>query len=126
MTGTPYGGDPPSQRHSRTSRAAAAQIKHRVGPLHQKLLNYLREHPRGASDEQLMDALNLGGNTERPRRRELQLMGYICDSGRRTITRSNRQAVMWVVSPPGELIKRPTAVAPIINGQAYLFPEVSE
>ena len=30
----PYNGEPPSQKHSDTSRRAAAQIKYRVGDLH--------------------------------------------------------------------------------------------
>lgn len=94
---SPYGGDPPSQKHSGTSQAAAAQIKYKVGDLHRAILSHLLE-VGGATDEQLMDALDMGGNTERPRRRELQLMGYIEDSGKTAVTRSGRSAVVWILS----------------------------
>ena len=67
----PYAGEPPSQRHSDTSIAAAEAIKAKVGPLHRKVLDYLLAHPEGATDEQLMDGLRMGGNTLRPRRRHL-------------------------------------------------------
>ena len=92
----PYGGEPPSQRHSDTSQAAATAIKAKVGPLQRRVLDYLLAHPAGATDEQLMDALHLDGNTLRPRRRELQLMGSLQDSTHRDTTRSGRAAVMWV------------------------------
>lgn len=92
----PYGGEPPHQKHSRTSRAAAASIKKRIGPLHRRILDYLNATPDGATDEQMMAALDLGGNTLRPRRRELQLMGYIRDSGRTALTQSRRSAVIWI------------------------------
>src|SRR5262249_51331341 len=90
----PYGGEPPAQPHRRTSIAAADSIKKRIGPLHQKVLRYLQTNLTGATDEMLCDELGLVGNTERPRRRELQLMGYIEDSGRVARTRSGRDAVV--------------------------------
>lgn len=94
----PYGGDPPSQKHSSTSKAAASSIKKKIGPLHRRVMAYLLANPQGASDERMMDDLHLGGNTLRPRRRELQLMGYVEDSGRTVLTRSRRLAVVWVLA----------------------------
>lgn len=92
----PYGGQPPRQKHSATSVAAANSIKQRVGPLHQKILDYLTRNPGGASDEKLSDDLDMGLNTVRPRRRELQLMERVGDSGRTTLTKSGRRAVIWI------------------------------
>ena len=88
-----FGGEPPHQRHSETSRAAAEQIKMRVGPLHQRLLAFLAS--RDATDEEMQVALDMGANTQRPRRRELQLSGRIVDSGQRRLTKSRREAVVW-------------------------------
>jgi hypothetical protein len=92
----PYNGSPPAQAHSQTSQEAAEKIRHRIGPLHARILDCLDKYPAGKTDEQLMNALDLGGNTLRPRRRELQLMGLLTDSGRTALTRSGRNAVVWV------------------------------
>jgi hypothetical protein len=90
----PYGGEPPSQRHSDTSRAAAARIKKRVGPLHIQLLNFLAE-VGSATDEEMQDGIPMPANTQRPRRCELCQMGRIKDSGLRRLTDAKREAVVW-------------------------------
>jgi hypothetical protein len=90
-----YGGEPPAQRHSATSQEAAASIKQRIGPLHASILAWLRNHPLGGSDERIARELNMGQNTFRPRRRELQLMGRVVDSGRTELTEARRSAVIW-------------------------------
>jgi len=95
-TRLPYKGEPPAQKHSATSQAAAQSIVKSIGPLHTRVLAYLTANPKGATDERLMSELDLGGNTLRPRRRELQLMGLIRDSGATALTRSGRNAVVWV------------------------------
>lgn len=92
----PYGGEAPRQKHSATSTAAAQKIKKKIGPLHQKILDYLTSHPGGASDEKMGSDLDMGLNTLRPRRRELQLMDQIVDSERTILTESGRSAVVWV------------------------------
>lgn len=91
----PYRGEPPSQAHSPTSIKAAQQIKKAIGPLHIRILAHLEKHPDGATDEEIMAALDMPGNTERPRRRELQQMGKIVDSGETRRTKSGREAVVW-------------------------------
>jgi hypothetical protein len=85
--------EPPAQRHSQTSKAAAAQIKKAIGPLHKLILAHLKDKP--STDEEIMSALDMNGNTERPRRRELELMGKIEDSGKTRRTKSGRDAVIW-------------------------------
>ena len=92
-----YGGQPPHQRHSSTSKIAARSIRHRIGPLHLRILDYLKRHPLGACDERLGRELDMPMNTLRPRRRELQLMGRIKDSGRTELTLSGRPAVIWII-----------------------------
>lgn len=89
----PYRGEPPAQAHSPTSVAAAEQIKKSIGPLHRQILDHLKHHP--STDEEMMAALDMGGNTERPRRRELELMGKIENSGIMRQTKSGREAVVW-------------------------------
>lgn len=93
-----FGGEPPSQRHSETSRAAAAQIKKRIGPLHAAVLAYLAG-VNGATDEEMQRGIPMAANTQRPRRRELELMGRVMDSGRRRLTASRRDAVVWILAP---------------------------
>lgn len=53
----------------------------------------------GATDEEIQCALSIPGNTERPRRRELEAAGLIKDSGLRRVTAANREAIVWVAIP---------------------------
>ena len=95
----PYNGEPPSQAHSATSQAAAASIKKRIGPMHKRVIAYLKDRPDfGATDEEMMAALNMGGNTLRPRRRELELMKRVWNSGMTRPTKSGRAAVVWTIT----------------------------
>ena len=88
-----YDGRPPRQRHSDTSHEAADSVEVRLGRLQRQVLDYLARG--GATDEEIQDRLNMAPNTERPRRRELQLNGLVRDSGERRLTRSGRKAVVW-------------------------------
>lgn len=91
----PYNGEPPAQAHSPTSVAAAEQIKRSIGPLHQRILGYLKTYPDGATDEEMQLNLEMAANTQRPRRRELELMGRVVNTGRTRRVRSGREAVIW-------------------------------
>ena len=95
---------PAHQKHSPTSKAAAEAIKPRIGPMHEKILRVLRmmDEWNGATDEQMQNALKMPANTQRPRRRELQLWGYIIDSGTTRPTQSGRQAVVWKLAEKAE------------------------
>ena len=86
------------QRHSDTSYAAAKSMRGKLTPLHVRILVYLQICPLGATDESIQLALNIPQNTERPRRRELELAGKIKDSNRKQRTLSGRKAVMWIVN----------------------------
>lgn len=96
----PYGGEPPSQRHSDTSREAAKRIKKRVGPLHHKVLKFLMQ-TGGATDEEMQRGIPMAANTQRPRRCELVELGRVMDSGRRRLTGARRDAVVWQISSEG-------------------------
>lgn len=78
--------------------AAAKQIKKRIGPLHARVISFLQYHYRGATDEEMQAGIPMAANTQRPRRRELQLMGIIVDSGRVKLTESGREAVVWTLA----------------------------
>lgn len=95
-TPPPYRGEPPAVRNSPTSVAAASQIKKAITPLHKKILAHLTVQP--STDEEMQSALEMSANTQRPRRRELQLMEKIEDSGETRLTRSGRAAVVWRIA----------------------------
>src|SRR3990167_10637220 len=97
----PYSGNPPFQSHSDTSLAASRSMRKKLGQLHVMVMEAVRFHGP-LTDEELCDVLNLQGNTLRPRRRELQLMAYVIDSGKRKPTRSGRKAVVWKLSDSHE------------------------
>ena len=107
-TPAPYRGDPPAQRHSETSKAAAESIRKAVGPLHRKILTHLAERSHrdldgqirlGSTDEEMQVEIPMNPNTQRPRRRELQLMGKIRNSGRERLAQSGQLAVVWELVP---------------------------
>lgn len=88
---------PPAQRHSPTSVLAAEAIEPRVATLRRTVLEYMRGRGEdGATDEEVQDALHMNPSTERPRRVELVMGGFVRDSGRTRKTRSNRSATVWV------------------------------
>lgn len=89
---------PAFQSHSAPSYEAARSIQKHIGPLHEKVLAYLRQTPAGATDEQIIEALGLGPSTVRPRRIELTQRGVIKDSGRYALTKSNRRATVWTLA----------------------------
>lgn len=95
-----YGGMPPHQRHSTTSRQAAILATPRTGKDRDRVHAYLKARPEGATDEEIQIDLHLQSDTERPRRRELQQDGLVVDSGRTRKTTHNRQAVIWKAIEP--------------------------
>lgn len=92
--------EPPSVAGSDTSVAAAKQIEPVSGALRRAVLAFIRDHGP-VTDEEIQLSLGMGANTERPRRRELQQMGMIQDSGKTKPTLSGRKAVAWVLAQGG-------------------------
>jgi len=94
-----YGGLPPHQRHSSTSRAAAIQMLPTAGTKRRLVYDLLLEWAKyGGTDEQIQVALQMPGNVQRPRRIELVAVGLVRDSGRTRKTKSGRQATIWVAA----------------------------
>ena len=73
----------PPHSGSSTSRAAAEAIKPKAGSQRRALFEFLQQHPDGLTDDEQQQGLRLSGNSQRPRRRELQKAGLVTDSGRR-------------------------------------------
>lgn len=89
--------DPPAQAHSRTSRTAGRMAKVSAATLRADVLAFLRlRGVEGATDEEIQEALDLPGNTERPRRGELVRMEMVEDSHRTRKTHSGLLAVVWI------------------------------
>ena len=90
------GPPPPAQPHSPTSKAAGKRARSSAATWRTRVLTVIRlEGERGATDEEIQDALDMNPSTERPRRVELVKLGLVEDSGETRKTRSNRSAVVW-------------------------------
>ena len=86
--------NPPSQRHSQTSRAAAASLDgNALNAMQRRVLEYLEQYGP-STDEEIATGLAMNPSTERPRRIELQKRGLVVQAGTRK-TASGRKAVIW-------------------------------
>jgi hypothetical protein len=96
--GTPRPGlitDPPAVVESPTSRAAARRIADAAPRLRDRLLEHFQKVGRyGATDEEGGAALQIPGNSYRPRRGALAWDGLIVAVGKRP-TRSGDAARVW-------------------------------
>lgn len=86
----------PFARSRDTSVEAAESMELAAPGLRGRVLEAIRQ-AGGATDEEVVDATGLAGNTVRPRRGELEAMGLVRDSGLRRATRSGRSAIVWGV-----------------------------
>lgn len=92
-----YGGIPPFQKHSETSRAAGEAIRPKLNTLQRRVYAFIAGRgSNGATDFEIEHFLSLMGSTVRPRRRELQIAGLIKPSGMTRLTASQRKAIVWV------------------------------
>jgi hypothetical protein len=89
-----YNGTPPHSNPT-TSLEAAEAIRPSAGSLRAKVLAYLTLYPH-STDEDIQLGLGMDGNTQRPRRRELEQMGKIRESGIKRL-KSGRNAKTWEV-----------------------------
>ena len=88
--------DPPHSG-AETSRAAAEAIKPGVLTLRARVLRHIREcGDHGCTDAEGQAALEMSGNTYRPRRLELEQLGRIRQGKTTRKTPSGRSAVVWV------------------------------
>ena len=87
-----------------TSLEALESVKPSTDVMRAKVAQFIRRRKKkGATDEEVQDALDMNGNTQRPRRWELIEEGFVKDSGTRRSTRALRSSIVWVwVSDPEE------------------------
>ncbi len=101
---TLYGGNAPHVAGSATSKAAGESVS-RVS-MGERVEIDIWVHsgggvcgiPRGRTDDEIEQALNMIHQTASARRRELVLAGKVKDSGRTRATRRGRQATVWVTT----------------------------
>lgn len=83
---------------SETSRAAAQSKSGAAATERERVYSFLySQGQRGATDEEIANALHMSGNTERPRRRELVQAGRVVETEQRRRTESGRAATVWAV-----------------------------
>ena len=82
----------------RATSLAARPTPSRAASDRARILDYLRSRGiDGATDQEIEAALNIPGNTVRPRRGELDRAGKITPSGEVRPTASGKRAMVWVV-----------------------------
>lgn len=109
-----YGGTPPHEDPD-TSRDAAESIRGSAASLREQVLRFItRCGDLGATDEEIQFALDMGGNTERPRRRELEELGLVIRAGRTRLTSAHRRADVWI-SAPDPPPPVPTPLGPFVQ-----------
>lgn len=87
----------PPFSNATTSKSAADSIKTSAATLRAQVFDYIRKQgSHGATDEEIQTALSMSGNTERPRRGELEKSGKISAAEQTRKTSSGRQAIVWV------------------------------
>ncbi len=92
---------PPHQRHSETSREAAAEIAPKFGRTTRAVLIALSRHADGLTDEEGQSVMRMDGNSYRPCRVTLANKGLVKDTGQRRMTAHRKKAAVWAVTPAG-------------------------
>jgi predicted ArsR family transcriptional regulator len=88
----------PFQRHSPTSRDAAISMKDHAPNQRERVLKAIQSAKDGLTDEEIGLALDMKGDTVRPRRVELVERGKIRASIHKRHTRAGRLATIWVAN----------------------------
>lgn len=82
-----------------TSAAAAESIEGETGTLRRKVFDFIISRgARGATLNEMEELLPMTGNTLRPRRKELEGMGAVVDSGKRRINKGGRETIVWAAA----------------------------
>lgn len=85
-----------------TSREAADRIAPLVPALTAVVFHFIAQRGEsGATDFEVQAGLSMTGDSERPRRWELQRRGLVCDSGARRKSPSGRSAIVYVATGRG-------------------------
>lgn len=94
----------PFEAASDTSREAAESMLGPAGNLRARVLRFIAgTRARGATDEEIQRRMPLEPNTERPRRRELELAGYVERTETKRLTRSGRRAHVYTATEKGRV-----------------------
>lgn len=95
--GIPYSGE--SETTEVTSRAAAESQTEQAETCRTHVYQAILDAGlQGCTDDEIQDHLEMGSQTECPRRRELQQAGLVAESTKHRLTRKNRWAVVWVAT----------------------------
>jgi DNA-binding transcriptional ArsR family regulator len=78
-----------------TSHHAAEDAEPRAGTNRAKALAALRDHPEGLTDFELADLTGVAQTSIGVRRHELEMAGFVEDSGLRRPAPSGSQAIVW-------------------------------
>jgi len=81
-----------------TSRKAAERALPRTGTKRHQIWLLMRDND-GLTADEVNEATNISPNTINPTIRGLVLDGWLEDSGKRRVTRSGNDAIVWVAIP---------------------------
>ena len=96
-----------------TSHAAYASMKPNLGATQRRILGHLVAMAEtGGTDSEIQLALGLSGDSQRPRRKELQRAGLVEDSGQVRQTPAGRLAVVWKATAAAFMESSPMPVFP--------------
>jgi hypothetical protein len=88
-----------------TSRAAAMAILEQLPVLQQQVYAYAyAQGTDGFTDDDMMDHFGSIRSTYRTRRSELTRAGLIVDTGRTRVLPTRRQATVWAIVDPEEVV----------------------
>lgn len=87
-----------------TSIEALGSIESFTDQMRARVAAFIRQRKhRGTTDKEIQEALDMNGDTQRPRRWELMEEGLVKDSGERRFHYSLRSSIVWVwVADQGE------------------------
>jgi hypothetical protein len=89
----------PGHVNTDTSEEAADSMLDHVGRLQGMVLEHLAKRQKlGATDWELERDLGLRHQTVSARRREMELRGFVRNSGEKRLTDSGRRAIVWVLT----------------------------
>lgn len=84
-----------------TEEAAAFAVMPRTGTQRMAVLAAIRDAGDGMTDEEITAHLDMNPSSVRPRRQELEIGGWVMDSGARRKVQSGQEAIVWVLTPDG-------------------------
>lgn len=102
----PHNRSSTSRLAAQSMRSCAGQsMRSCAGAQQQRVLECLQQAGHaGLTDEQIQCALDLSGNSERPRRSKLVELGLVRNTGVIRLTNSGHAAVVWAVVPSDECL----------------------